>query len=241
MPDAFIIVLIGTKAQFIKTAPILREFDTRKVEYRLVYTGQHSETFDLLEAAFDTRPADDVMVPAFEASTHSSFLRWTLAFWRAALACIWRGKWRGASLGLVHGDTASTLFAALALRLAGVPVAHVEAGLRSPRLLEPFPEEIVRRIVSRLAEIHFAPDQQAMKNLQRSGGRVINTGGNTLGTDLADWLWRCRWLWHRFPASQRKPCAHRRFRPAHGGDIARCSEHAAEICPASGDPREAPN
>src|SRR6478736_8646079 len=139
MREHNLLVLVGTKAQFIKTAPILRELDARGIGYRLVYTGQHSETFDLLEAAFGTRPPDDVLVPSFEAATHSSFAHWTVAFWRAVLARIRRGHWRGAPVGLVHGDTASTLFSAIALRLAGVPVAHVEAGLRSPRLLDPFP------------------------------------------------------------------------------------------------------
>lgn len=183
MPEADLLVLVGTKAQFIKTAPILREFDARNVPYRLVYTGQHSETFDLLEAAFGTRAADDVLVPQFEAATHSGFAWWSLAFWRAALSRI-RG-WRGAPAGLVHGDTASTLFSALALRLAGVPVAHVEAGLRSPRLLEPFPEEIVRRLVSRLARFHFAPDRHAVANLRGVRGDVIDTGGNTLRDALS--------------------------------------------------------
>lgn len=178
-------VLVGTKAQFIKTAPILVEFDKRDVAYRLVYTGQHSETFDLLEAAFGTRPADDVLVPDVEAATHGRFAKWTLAFWRAAGMRIRRRQWRGAPWGLVHGDTASTLFSAIALRMAGVPVAHVEAGLRSPRLLEPFPEEIVRRLVSRLTALHFAPDATAASNLAGVAGRIVDTGGNTLRDALA--------------------------------------------------------
>lgn len=180
-----ILVLVGTKAQFIKTAPILRELDRRGLPYRLVYTGQHSETFDLLEAAFGTRAADDVMVPGFEASTNANFARWTAAFWRASMARIRSPQWRQATLGLVHGDTASTLFSAIALRLAGVRVVHVEAGLRSPRILEPFPEEIVRRIVSRLTALHFPPDQHAAANLVGRRGRVVDTHGNTLRDALA--------------------------------------------------------
>lgn len=174
------LVLVGTKAQYIKTAPVLRELAARGVPYRLVYTGQHSETFDVLEAAFGTRPADDAMVPDFEASTHASFARWVFAFWRAAISRIARREWRGAPAGLVHGDTASTLFGALALRLAGVPVIHVEAGLRSSRLMEPFPEEIVRRLVSRISWIHFAPDAHSVANLEGVRGIVHDTGGNTL-------------------------------------------------------------
>ena len=146
-----LLILVGTKAQFIKTAPVLRELDKQGIAYRLVYTGQHSETFDLLEAAFGTRAPDEILVPDFEAATHQSFLSWCLRFWWATLRRITGGHWRGTHIGLVHGDTASTLFGALAVRLAGGRVGHIEAGLRSTKLLEPFPEEIIRRLVSRLS------------------------------------------------------------------------------------------
>lgn len=178
MNEAPFLVLVGTKAQFIKTAPILREMDRQQVPYRLIYTGQHSETFDLLESAFGTRRADDELVPGTEASTNVSFLAWTINFWHQALKRI--QEWRGARGGLVHGDTASTLFSAMALRMARVPVVHVEAGLRSPRRLEPFPEEIIRRCVSRMARLHLAPDAVSEGNLVNAPGIVVNTGGNTL-------------------------------------------------------------
>lgn len=185
MPENILLVLIGTKAQFIKTAPILRELDARAIGYRLVYTGQHSETFDSLERAFGTRQADDVLVPGFEAATHGGFATWTVRYWAAVASRLAAGVWRDARVGIVHGDTASTLFGAMTLRLAGIRVAHVEAGLRSPRLLEPFPEELIRRIVTRLAWWHFAPDKHAASNLHRKRGRVVDTGGNTLRDALA--------------------------------------------------------
>lgn len=178
MNDKPFLILVGTKAQFIKTAPILREMDRQQVPYRLIYTGQHSETFDLLETAFGTRPADDELVPGTEASTHASFLAWTMKFWPRALKRL--HQWRGARGGLVHGDTASTLFTALALHMAGVPVVHVEAGLRSPKLMEPFPEEIIRRCVSRLTRLHLAPDASSAANLAKTPGIVVDTRGNTL-------------------------------------------------------------
>ncbi|MFY2763358.1 UDP-N-acetylglucosamine 2-epimerase [Arenimonas sp. MALMAid1274] len=173
-------MLVGTKAQFIKTAPLLRELDGRGAAYRLIYTGQHSETFSSLEEAFGTRAADDHMVPGNEADSAPGLVGWALKFTLAAWRRIRAGAWRGASWGVVHGDTASTLLSALALRAAGVRVAHVEAGLRSPRLLSPFPEEIVRRWVSRLADLHLAPDAPALANLRGVSGRVVDTGGNTL-------------------------------------------------------------
>ncbi len=175
-----ILVLIGTKAQFIKTAPILREMDVRGMPYRLVYTGQHSETFELLEAAFGTRRPDDVLVPDFEAATHGRFLSWIFRYWWEVLVRIRRGEWKDVRIGMVHGDTASTLFGAIAVSMVGGVVAHVEAGLRSPRLLEPFPEEVIRRLVSRLTRLHFAPDMAAMRNLVGVRGDVVDTQGNTL-------------------------------------------------------------
>lgn len=175
-----LLVLVGTKAQFIKTAPVLRELDHRKMSYRLVYTGQHSETFDTLEKAFGTRTADENLVPGMEAATNSSFASWSLSFWRRALLRRLRREWRGTRIVLVHGDTASTLYGALLGRLVGAKVAHIEAGLRSPRLLDPFPEELIRRVVSRLSVLHFPPDLTAARNLKGRAGRVVTTSGNTL-------------------------------------------------------------
>lgn len=178
MPD--ILVLIGTKAQFIKTAPVLNALDASSADYRLIYTGQHSETFDTLEAAFGTRPPDDVMVSGSEADSAGGLLGWTFRFFRAVRQRLGRKEWIGARWGVVHGDTLSTLLTTVALRLAGVPVAHIEAGLRSPRLLSPFPEEIIRRLVSRMVQLHLAPDDLAATRLAGIQGRVINTQGNTL-------------------------------------------------------------
>lgn len=180
MTEPSLLVLVGTKAQFIKTAPVLRELDARGIGYRLVYTGQHSETFDILEQAFGTRAPDDILVPAVEADTKTTFLLWSLRYWRAVWRRIRCGAWKGVTLGLVHGDTASTLYGALAIRLARAKIGHIEAGLRSARLFEPFPEEIVRRLVSRLSRWHYAPDADAVRNLSGVRGEVIDTGGNTL-------------------------------------------------------------
>lgn len=190
MPERALLVLIGTKAQFIKTAPVLLELDARHVPYRLIYTGQHSETFDLLEAAFGTRPADEVLVPDFEAATHGRFLEWAVRFCWVVGGRLVDGTWRGSKWGLVHGDTASTLLSALALRLAGAKVGHIEAGLRSTRLLEPFPEELIRRAVSAVSSLHFAPDAHAAANLRAARGRIVDTGGNTLRDALSACLRR---------------------------------------------------
>ena len=180
-----VLIIVGTKAQFIKMAPIIKEMERRHLRYRLVYTGQHSETFEALEASFGIRSADDVLVPHFEADTKASFAHWSVRFWWQALRRIGSSEWKASSLCMVHGDTVSALFGAMVARLSGIRVAHVEAGLRSPQLLDPFPEELVRRLVSRLTAIHFSPDASATANLDTARGQVVETDGNTLRDALA--------------------------------------------------------
>jgi UDP-N-acetylglucosamine 2-epimerase (non-hydrolysing) len=180
MSNARIAIVNGTKAQLIKMAPVLIELEKRRIAYDLIYTGQHSETFSDLEMVFGLRPADDVMVPCFEASTKRSFLLWSFNFWLAAVKRILSKRWHKFSIVVVHGDTASTLYASLAMRMAGVKVAHVEAGLRSPDIIDPFPEEIIRRLVSKLASVHFAPDLLAVAALFSVRGEIVLTHGNTM-------------------------------------------------------------
>lgn len=81
---------------------------------------------------------------------------------------------------IVHGDTVSTLMGAMLGRKLGMKVYHVEAGLRSRNLFNPFPEEIDRLLTSRLADVHFAPGTKPCDNLKRVKGRVVNTRYNTI-------------------------------------------------------------
>jgi UDP-N-acetylglucosamine 2-epimerase (non-hydrolysing) len=175
-----LLVLVGTKAQLIKTAPILKELEARGACFEMIYTGQHAETFSEIESAFTIRSADDCVVPLMESDSRRGLIGWAVRFSLGSLRRVLSGSWRGARWGIVHGDTASTLLSALALRAAGVPVAHVEAGLRSPRLFSPFPEEIIRRVVSRLSRLHLAPDRAAADNLAGVRGKVLVTQGNTI-------------------------------------------------------------
>jgi UDP-N-acetylglucosamine 2-epimerase (non-hydrolysing) len=177
-----IVYLIGTKAQYIKMAPVVLATRRRGAPMRLVYTGQHSETFDDLQENFGLPDPDFVLVSAGEAKDHVSFSRWLLGAWRASGSAPARAMWRGATAIVVHGDTASTMLGAWIGKRHGVPVAHVEAGLRSFSYRHPFPEELVRVAVSKIARIHFCPDPQALANLERAkvGGTRVLTPGNTM-------------------------------------------------------------
>ncbi len=181
-------VVYGTKAEAIKLAPVLAELDLRGVEYRLVETGQHGAFLPGLRAELGLREPDVALGGERDADT---VLR--AALWAARLALrLWSGRrLRSEVFGgrggvcLVHGDTPSTLLATLMARRAGLRLAHLESGLRSGSWRHPFPEELIRVGVMRLAHVLFAPDAAAVANLEAlvaSGkvrGRVVATSGNT--------------------------------------------------------------
>jgi UDP-N-acetylglucosamine 2-epimerase len=177
-------VFIGTKAQYIKMAPLLRLMDEQGIEYRLIDSGQHARISALLREELGVRAPDYLLGGSEDIASIPKVILWSLKL----AARLWsrrrlRNSVFGGSAGIcvVHGDTPSTLLATLLARRAGLSVAHLEAGLRSYRLTHPFPEEIVRIVTMRLASLLFAPDATAVDNLSRMRvkGRVIALSGNT--------------------------------------------------------------
>lgn len=177
-----LVYLIGTKAQYIKMAPVVLETIRRGLDYRLVYTGQHSETFEDLQRNYGLPPAHAVLVDQAEASDRQSFAKWLWRSWRAARGATMRRVWERASAIVVHGDTASTLLGARIARQARRPLVHVEAGLRSFNFFHPFPEEIIRVLVSKSVALHCCPDDISAGNLRRANtaGEILVTSGNTM-------------------------------------------------------------
>lgn len=182
-------VFIGTKAQYVKTAPLLRLMDERQIPYRLIDSGQHAALSTGLREELGVRPPDHLLGGAKDITTIPQ-----AALWAAKLALtLPRGKKLrdevfGGEHGIcvVHGDTPSTLLSTLMARRAGLEVAHLEAGLRSHQILHPFPEEAIRIIVMRLAKILFAPDGEAERNLRKMklATRTVRTSGNTVADAL---------------------------------------------------------
>jgi UDP-N-acetylglucosamine 2-epimerase len=178
-------VFLGTKAQYIKTAPLLRLLDERGVEYRLIDSGQHARLTTGMRTELGVRTPDVVLGGSDDVATISRALGWSATI----AARLWSGRRIrreifGGTGGVcvVHGDTPSTLLAALLARRAGIPVAHLEAGLRSHSVTHPFPEEAIRLAVMRLSDLLFAPDDTALANLaaMRVKGRVVALTGNTV-------------------------------------------------------------
>ncbi|MBN1912028.1 MAG: UDP-N-acetylglucosamine 2-epimerase [Pirellulales bacterium] len=179
--------LIGTKAQFIKTAPVMRELDRRGYSYRFVDTGQHAEFTAAIRPAFGIR-APDVRLTDDEkdVASMSRGILWMLEHGKNIL---FRPRWikrevfgGHGGVCVIHGDTVSTLIGALLARRAGLAIAHLEAGLRSYNYLNPFPEELIRVWCMRLATLLFVPDEIAMGNINktRTAARCVATNGNTV-------------------------------------------------------------
>lgn len=174
--------ILGTAAELIKLYPVIRLARESGHKVRLVATGQSRENL-LMQFRDFSLPEGELfwLVESHgDLAKSSSALKW---FSRAMFASKSRAReLMPDGFMIVHGDTLSTLVGARLGRKLGLKVVHVEAGLRSSSLFNPFPEEIDRRLVSRWAEIHMCPDQTAEGNLKRAGvsGTIINTGGNTL-------------------------------------------------------------
>ena len=178
-------VFLGTKAQYIKTAPLLRLMDERGVDYRLIDSGQHGALSVGLREELDVRDPDHVLGDGRDVDTIPQAAVWAakLAAELASPRRLRREVFGGqGGVCVVHGDTPSTLLSALMARRAGLEVAHLEAGLRSKHLLHPFPEELIRVVVMRFADLLFAPDDEAVANLRRMKvkGEVVRLEANTV-------------------------------------------------------------
>lgn len=158
------------------------ECDRRKLAWRWVYTAQHKDT---IQATLDTfgLPAPDYTVVNWETEAKTKtnmgkwFLRMLLSLPRSKK--ILAGHTGKKSIVLTHGDTFTTWFAALYGKLTRTKVMHVESGLRSFNLWNPFPEEINRLITFRLSDYYVCPGQWAVDNLKKYRGIKINTRMNT--------------------------------------------------------------
>jgi len=179
-----IIFFIGTEAELIKIFPIMIEAKKRGIEYSIISSGQNDIKSSVILNITQCGPID--LELSKESDIKKNFLgllSWWVKTYKHAFERIKKKcnlKDIGASLMIVHGDTISTLMGAMIGKKLGMRVCHIEAGLRSHNLLNPFPEEIDRLLTSRMSRIHFAPGKEAFNNLQKAEGSVIDTVDNTL-------------------------------------------------------------
>ena len=170
-------VIVGTRPEVIKMAPVIEALRTRPSQFEtiIVTTAQHREMLAQALDAFGLTPHVDLSLM----STRQSLADFTSRALLALSSCFAELR---PDVVLVQGDTTTVLAASLAAHYLGIPIGHVEAGLRSGNLRNPFPEELNRRMAGAVADLHFAPTEQARVNLLREGvptDRVFITG-NTI-------------------------------------------------------------
>lgn len=182
------VFIVGTRAQLIKVAPVIVACERRGLASHLLMTGQHQETMaDLIEEFGITTPPVAVL-PASERATVTSLLRWLPQAYRGIRRILRELSDDHTSLDvIVHGDTLSTVLGAVAGWRSAAQVIHLESGLSSGKLFDPFPEEISRRIVFRLTNVAMCPNPEALEYMQKRHprSRAINTGGNTIADAVA--------------------------------------------------------
>ncbi len=157
-------------------APVVRALAAADgIESRVCVTGQHRQMLDQVLALFDIAPDNDLQVMMPDQTLNGLFVRIVSA--TDALLRQWRPD-----CVLVHGDTTTASAAALAAFHLGVPVGHVEAGLRTGDIQRPFPEEANRRMVDVLSTLMFAPTLSARRNLEAEhlSGRIVVTGNTVI-------------------------------------------------------------
>lgn len=174
MPKPRIVCVVGTRPDTIKTAPVvkeLRRFDA--VETILVATGQHREMLAQALAAFDLSADRDLAI-----MQHGQTL--------AQVTCRALEGLDGAldelkpDYVMAQGDTSTTFVASLAAFYRGIDFGHIEAGLRTNTIKNPFPEEFNRRATALVATHHFPPTRWAAANLEREGiADEVYVTGNT--------------------------------------------------------------
>jgi UDP-N-acetylglucosamine 2-epimerase len=184
-----ILTIVGTRPEAIKLAPITIEFAKRKgaVEHILCSTAQHRQMLDQVHAWFGIEPDIDLNLMAPNQQV-SDFAAKALTEITRVLAEV------KPDVVLVQGDTTTAMMASLAAVMQKVEVGHVEAGLRTDNLYNPFPEEINRRVTGSIARYHFAPTERSAANLRAenvpadwifmTGNTVIDALRMTLERDV---------------------------------------------------------
>ena len=171
-----VLAVFGTRPEAIKMAPVIRELckPEHQCEVRVCVTAQHRNLLDQVLALFAIQPDHDL-----NCMTPGQTLTQSTARILAALESVVDAE--APDLVLVQGDTTTTFCGALAAFYRGVAVGHIEAGLRTGDLRQPFPEEMNRLLTSRLAALHFAATPWAADNLRREGvpEAAISVTGNT--------------------------------------------------------------
>src|SRR5260370_26185009 len=171
-----LLFIFGTRPEAFRLCPVILRLRANPAGFdvRVCVTAQHREMLDQVLEAFRVKPDFDLdlMLPGQSLFQSTSRI---VAGLEPVLDAVRPG------MVLVQGDTTTTFCGALAAFYKNVPVGHIEAGLRTWDMMQPFPEEMNRVLTSRLASLHFAPTEKSAENLRNEGipAAAISVTGNT--------------------------------------------------------------
>ncbi|MEB3356810.1 MAG: UDP-N-acetylglucosamine 2-epimerase (non-hydrolyzing) [Synechococcales bacterium] len=178
MPDSPIrvCIILGTRPEAIKLAPVIAQFrQCPGFDTRVILTGQHREMVEQVMQLFQIEADEDLAIM----QQRQTLTDITCRSLQGLEGLFQRLQ---PQLVIVQGDTTTAFASALAAFYQQIPVGHVEAGLRTDDLFNPYPEEANRRLISQITRLHFAPTPQAVENLKASAvvGTVYHTGNTVI-------------------------------------------------------------
>ena len=168
-------IILGTRPEAIKLAPVILRFSNSKYfDVRIISTGQHKEMVHQILELFKIKTDLDLNLMSEQQSlTHITC--------KTINGLEKDFKKYCPDLVIIQGDTSTAFSAALAAFYRKIPVAHIEAGLRTSNKTNPYPEELNRRMISQIADLHFAPTKNACNNLKKEGiKKNVYITGNTV-------------------------------------------------------------
>lgn len=171
-----IFIILGTKGQFMKMFPLMKMFDKEGIDYKFIHTGQHYGIIEDNIKRFNVRKPDIYLtIKKEDLKNIWEMARWfPKVLWNARTLPIKKSDWV-----IIHGDAESTLLGFLIGKYFRANIAHVEAGYRSGNILEPFPEELIRRVVDKFATVAFVPYPEFVSHIKNKQSAIV-TNGNTV-------------------------------------------------------------
>ena len=170
-------LVFGTRPEAIKMCPLVKEFQKYPKEFETIVcvTGQHREMLDQVLRIFEVTPDYDLNIMKQGQDLYDVTARVLTGMRDVFREC-------RPDVVLVHGDTTTSMAAAMAAFYQQIPVGHVEAGLRTRNLYSPWPEEMNRQVTGRIAEYHFSPTPLSRQNLldEHVDDKKITVTGNTV-------------------------------------------------------------
>ncbi|MBD2137249.1 UDP-N-acetylglucosamine 2-epimerase (non-hydrolyzing) [Anabaena sp. FACHB-1237] len=169
-------IILGTRPEAIKLAPVIQVFKTcPELDVQVILTGQHREMVEQVMNLFNIQANHNLEIMQKQQSLNDITCRSL-----EGLETLFQSQ--KLDFVIVQGDTTTAFAAALAAFYQKIPVGHVEAGLRTDNIYNPFPEEANRRLISQITQLHFAPTTLAVQNLKNAGvlGEIYLTGNTVI-------------------------------------------------------------